>query len=240
MSSFFSIFFSILGGVLPALLWLWFWLKEDRLHPEPKMRIAISFICGSLAVWPAIELERYFCQLISPGVCLGGMVPGLFLIFIWAIIEELLKYLSAFLSSFWKNKYNDEPIDQVIYLLTVALGFSAIENTLFLINDISNNNLLSSLITGNLRFIGASLLHVLASGAIGVFLSFSFDSGKLSKIFHGLFGLMVAVTYHSIFNIFIMKSSNWGAFMVFCFVWVSIFMLLAAFEKVKNLEKIRI
>jgi hypothetical protein len=34
-----------------------------------------------------------------------------------------------------------------------------------------------------------------------------------------------------------MKSDNFGAFMVFGFVWVSIFMLIASFEKVKNLGK---
>lgn len=224
-----TIFLASIGGILPALFWLWFWLKEDRLNPEPKRTIIFTFLSGMLIVPLAFYAQKYT----------EPIFQGNYRTICWSFIEEALKLGAAYFVAI-RGKNCDEHIDPMIYLITVALGFSAIENTLFLINDISNNNLLSSLITGNLRFIGASLLHVLASGAIGVFLSFSFDSGRLSKIFHGLFGLMVAVTYHSIFNIFIMKSSNWGAFMVFCFVWVSIFMLLAAFEKVKNLEKIRI
>jgi RsiW-degrading membrane proteinase PrsW (M82 family) len=235
MSSFFSIFFSILGGVLPALLWLWFWLKEDRLHPEPKMRIAISFICGSLAVWPAIELERYFCQLISPGVCLGGMVPGLFLIFIWAIIEELLKYLSAFLSSFWKNKYNDEPIDQVIYLLTVALGFSALENTLFIFNPINNGHFIQSLITTNTRFLGATLLHVASSASIGIMMALAYYKKPFIKKIFLFTGILIAITLHTIFNLLIIKPEN-DTFFVFAGVWTLIILLIVVIEKIKKIN----
>lgn len=224
-----TIFLASIGGILPALFWLWFWLKEDRLNPEPKRTIAFTFLSGMLIVPLAFYAQKYT----------ESFFPGNYRIICWSFIEEALKLIAAYFVAI-RTAQCDEHIDPMIYLITVALGFSAIENTLFLISDIGSNNLISGLITGNLRFIGASLLHVLASGAIGVFISFSFDSSKLSKILHTLFGLLVAVIYHSIFNIFIMKSNNWGAFMVFCFVWVSIFMLLAAFEKIKNLEKIRV
>jgi RsiW-degrading membrane proteinase PrsW (M82 family) len=224
-----TIILASLGGILPALFWLWFWLKEDRLHPEPKQTILATFLAGIFIVPIAFYSQKYTEPLFS----------GNYQIICWSFIEEILKLGAAYFVAI-RSKNCDEPIDPMIYLITAALGFSAIENTLFIINDISTNNLLSSLVTVNLRFIGASLLHVLASGAIGVFIAFSFESGKISKFFHAIFGLFVAVTFHSIFNIFIMKSNNWGAFMVFCFVWVSIFMLLAAFEKVKNLGKIRL
>ena len=28
--------FALIGGFVPALVWLWFWLKEDKQKPEPK------------------------------------------------------------------------------------------------------------------------------------------------------------------------------------------------------------
>jgi RsiW-degrading membrane proteinase PrsW (M82 family) len=226
MSPLQTIIIASLGGILPALFWLWFWLREDRLHPEPKKMIVLSFLGGALIVPIAFYSQKYTEPLFS----------GVMLIICWSTIEETLKFISAYITGI-RTKVCDEPIDPMIYLITTALGFSALENTLFLVTDLSNNDILSSLITGNLRFIGASLLHVLASGVIGVFIAFSFNQGKISKIFHVLFGLIVAVILHAIFNIFIMKSDNFGAFMVFGFVWVSIFMLIASFEKVKNLGK---
>src|SRR3989344_221087 len=48
---------SFLGGIAPALLWLWFWLSEDKKHPEPKLLILFAFISAILAVilWAALE-----------------------------------------------------------------------------------------------------------------------------------------------------------------------------------------
>jgi RsiW-degrading membrane proteinase PrsW (M82 family) len=43
-------FYGLLGGLLPALLWLWFFLKEDSKRPEPKWLILAAFLAGMLAV----------------------------------------------------------------------------------------------------------------------------------------------------------------------------------------------
>ena len=71
----------------------------------------------------------------------------------------------------------DEPLDGVIYLVTAALGFSALENVFFLITPAQGGDLLRTIVTGDLRFIGASLLHTLASATIGVSLALSFYKG---------------------------------------------------------------
>ncbi|MFH0804280.1 MAG: PrsW family glutamic-type intramembrane protease [Candidatus Zambryskibacteria bacterium] len=230
-----TIFFSILGGVLPALLWLWFWLKEDRLHPEPRLRITISFISGMLAVWPAIWLERYLCVYIEPRVCTEGIMPGLLLIVLWAATEEILKFVATSLSSFWKNKYNDEPIDAVIYLITVALGFSALENTLFIFNPIDSGNFIQSIMAGNSRFLGATLLHVASSAAIGVMIGLSYyKKSKIKKIFLYT-GIVLSILLHTIFNLLIIKSGN-DLFFVFAGVWVLIILLIVLIEKVKKIN----
>src|SRR5680860_650469 len=39
---------AFVGGILPSILWLWFWLKEDRRNPEPKTLLTIIFIMGML------------------------------------------------------------------------------------------------------------------------------------------------------------------------------------------------
>ena len=85
MASINSIFLSLLGGVLPALLWLWFWLKEDGLHPEPKKRIALIFLVGMCAVLLVLPIEKYIFSL-TAGISLITIV-------LWAAAEELLKYI---------------------------------------------------------------------------------------------------------------------------------------------------
>lgn len=232
MSSFNSIFLSLVGGILPALLWLWFWLKEDKLHPEPKSRIVISFMSGMLAVWPAIELEKLFCTHFEPGVCIGGAIPGLLLIILWAATEEILKFVATYLSSFWKNKYNDEPIDAIIYMITAALGFSALENTLFIFKLMGNGDFLQGIMTGNSRFLGATILHVASSAAIGVMMGLSYyKKPQIKKIF--LFtGVILSVLLHTIFNLLIIEFKD-DLFFVFAGVWILIVFLIALIEKVK-------
>jgi RsiW-degrading membrane proteinase PrsW (M82 family) len=151
------------------------------------------------------------------------------------MIEEILKLGGAYFAGLHK-KDCDEPIDPMIYLITAALGFAGLENVLFLISSISDN-FISGIVTGNLRFVGASLLHVLCSGVIGLFFAFSFYKGRISKIIHLTIGLVLAITLHALFNFFIISTKGGGTFIVFAFVWISIVLLLAGFEKVKTIKK---
>ena len=221
-----TIIFALLGGIIPALLWLWFWLREDRLHPEPRRLIFLSFLTGMAIVFLAYQAEHYVEKF-----ALGTAA----LVVAWSAIEELLKLGGAYFAGL-HNKECDEPIDPMIYLITTALGFSAMENAMFLIGSL-NENVLSALFTGNSRFIGASLLHVLASGVIGLFMAYSFNKGRFSKIIYLTIGTGLAVALHSTFNFFIMGSKGGGTFIVFSFVWISIILLLAAFEKVKRIKE---
>ena len=235
MSPFNTILFSFLGGVLPALLWLWFWLKEDKREPEPKLKITLSFICGMLAVWPAIEMEKFLCYSVDSLVCSGGITPGPLLVILWAGTEEIFKYIAAFLSSFWKNKYNNEPIDPIIYMITVALGFSALENTLFLFNVIDIGVISKSIITSDSRFLGATLLHVASSAAIGVMMGLSYYKKPLAKKIFLVLGLCTAIILHIIFNLLIIKFQS-GLFLIFAGVWVLIILLIVLIEKVKKIN----
>jgi len=240
-SPFNTIFFSLLGGVLPALVWLWFWLKEDKRQPEPKSRIALSFICGMLAVWPAIWIEKQLCGFMDPAVCnanaVSGLtpVPGLLLVALWATTEEILKYILALISSFWRNKYYNESVDPIIYMITVALGFSALENTLFIFNPISSGYFVQSIITGNSRFLGATLLHVASSAAIGVMMGLAYYKKPIIKKIFLFTGIALSILLHTIFNLLIIKLGS-EKFFVFAGVWVLIVILIVLIEKVKKVK----
>ena len=76
---------AFLGGVTPALLWLWFWLKEDKLHPEPRGLLILSFMVGMLATALAFPIEYFVVQHVPHN--------NLTLLSFWAVIEETLKFV---------------------------------------------------------------------------------------------------------------------------------------------------
>ncbi len=222
-SAYFAIAF--LGGLIPALFWLWFWLREDKERPEPYLLIALAFIGGMMVVPLALPLQKLAIETYS----------GDNLVFVWVIIEEVLKYSIALTMILW-NRAVDEPIDVIIYLITVALGFAALENALFIFNPITNGDFTSGAITGSFRFLGSTLLHVLSSGTIGAFLALAFFKSNTQKLFWGTLGLFVAIVLHGLFNFFIMDASGETILGVFLFVWMGIIVLFLIFEKVKILE----
>lgn len=223
---------AFLCGLIPAIFWLWFWLREDRKNPEPILLIVITFIAGMAVVPAALPLQKLALNIYD----------GQNVVFVWVIIEEVLKYSAALLVIFW-NRAVDEPIDFIIYLITIALGFSALENTLFLLSPLSVHEYNMVAVTGSFRFLGASLLHVLASATIGVCLAFAYYKPVAVKILYGTGGLFIAIVLHALFNFFIMNSAGAengnGVLYVLLFVWMGTIMLFLLFEKIKLLESMR-
>jgi RsiW-degrading membrane proteinase PrsW (M82 family) len=221
-----SVLAAAAGGVLPALAWLWFWLREDSKHPEPRMLIALAFIAGMICVALAVPLEKF----VQPFLTSTTLVFTA-----WSIIEEVLKYGFAY-ATVLRRAEDDEPIDPVIYMVTVALGFAAAENTLFLLSPIAGSTLLQTLMTGNLRFIGATLLHVISSAAIGVCIGITFYKKKKVRRMAAIVGVILACVLHASFNFFILSAPEESLLRTFSFVWIGVIVLLAVLEYVKRIH----
>ncbi len=219
----FTLFTAFAGGILPALLWLWFWLKEDGVRPEPRGLIVATFLAGMAAVPIALVLEQ--------GINTFA-VGSLAILFLWAAAEEITKYLGAWFTAL-KRQENDEPLDSMIYLITAALGFAALENVLFILGPLGVGNVAETFITGNLRFIGSTLLHIVSSGALGIVLAFAFCELPGIKRLVTVLGLLLSISLHTLFNFFILKSDN-NLFTVFSFVWIGVIILFLFFELVKR------
>jgi protease PrsW len=218
--------YAFLGGLLPSFIWLYFLLKEDAKHPEPKTLIALTFVVGMIAVPIALPLEQYA----------KNHLVGDFSVFTaWALIEEVLKYSMAAIFILWRNAV-DEISDYVIYMITVALGFAAAENILFLIDPVSSGYFATSFFTGDVRFIGSTLLHVVASSAIGFSLAFSFKRRPGERIIASAIGLILAIALHTGFNMLIINQDASYAFTAFSLVWIAAVVFFAAFEVLKYFQ----
>lgn len=195
---------------LPPLAWLAFYLHEDR-HPEPKHLILLTFISGILAAVAAVVGELALFG--RPPVFAGFFyhfapaalaMPVLILAGV-AAIEELFKYAAVRLTVLKRREFN-EPVDAMIYMVTAALGFAAIENVFFLLPLVEQSfagRIEWGLFAGGVelsanRFLGANLLHALSSAIVGYALARHAFSPWRRHAVAG--GLVAASALHALFN----------------------------------------
>ena len=219
-----SIFFALIGGIIPSIIWLLFWLREDSKRPEPRGMLMLTFFAGMVVVPLVIPFQK--------ALQIPGDLTSTFLV--WAALEEFFKFGAAYLVAI-RQKEDNEPVDALIYMMTVALGFAAMENAIFIFKPLSQGIVSEGLITGNVRFIGASLLHTLSSAMMGIALGLSFYKSKSTKVISVIAALIIATILHTAFNLFIMKEHSGTTFATFGFVWISIVVLMLFFEKIKNI-----
>jgi protease PrsW len=221
-----SLGLALAGGIFPALAWLWFWLKEDSRHPEPRTLIALAFIAGMLTVVIVIPLQKFIA---------GFLVTQTAIFAAWSTIEEFAKYIVAWITVLHRRE-NDEPVDAVIYMVAVALGFAGLENALFLLSPLAGDTVAQTVLTGNLRFIGATLLHVFSSAIVGVFLAYSFYKQTLVREWYAAVGVILASLLHTGFNFLILNTADAHLLRTFSGVWVGVIAVLFALEFVKRIR----
>ena len=216
---------AFLGGTIPALIWLWFWLKQEQKRPEPRSVLASVFIVGMASVMLVIPIQKFLMQILT---------DHRQEIITWAFVEELIKYLVVIVL-LNKSKHIEDPIDWPIYLMTAGLGFAAFENTLFLIKPLSLGQDTVTLLTGGLRFLGSTLLHAVSSALIGIALGLSFYMKRFWQKTYMVFGLLLATALHSLFNFFIINQSGGEFLRTFAFLWVVTIIIMLLFEKVRRM-----
>jgi len=117
------------------------------------------------------------------------------------------------------------------------LGFAALENTLFLIKPLLLDQAIVGLLTGQLRFLGSTLLHAVSSGIIGITLGLSFYMEWFKRKWYLLTGFILAIALHSAFNFFIMKNDGSDFLRVFAFLWVVTIIIMLLFEKLRRMSR---
>ena len=224
-----------LCGILPIALWLMFFLWQDIKKPEPLRWIGILFLLG-MAITPFVWfIENHFINLLQ--IDINTTLPFFISAFIYlgiAGIEELAKFFSAawFLK---KNKYFDEAIDAMIYLIVLALGFAVVENILIFYQGISSGeHFLVTFQVTTLRFVGANLLHALSSGIIGFFWALKLVTGK--RRYLGI-GLILGILLHWVFNIAIINLGGDAVFLISLILFLVGIVILWAFDVLKQIKK---
>jgi len=231
-------------SILPSIIWLAFFLREDR-QPEPKKIILRVFVIGMLSTFPVIILSLII------GLVLREMGLPMYLIlfigvvFVAAVVEEIVKYLVV-RHSVLNNSAVDEPSDLMIYAITAALGFAAMENIIFLfpgreaLFGTAPPFFIQDLIAGSIiRFVSGTFLHALASGIMGYFLALSITRTKCQKRLVWT-GLVVAILLHGLYNFSIISiEGNESWFVVAPILLVSMFIaVLFLFSRTRKMDSV--
>src|SRR3989344_5139147 len=222
-------------GLLPSLLWLSYYLRKDC-HPEPKTLLTKTFLLGIIISPAAIVFQLGFVQL-------GNFFPSPIFsqdsasFFAWAaFVEELIKYFVVVLLVL-RNPAFDEPVDAMIYMLTAALGFAAIENILVMFKIIPDGAN-AALGVCALRSMGATLLHALSSALLGYFLAMSwFFQAHRKKLV--VMGITMATLFHLSFNVFLSAFQNRLTGLIYStsLLLIMAFLISILFDKIRERHK---
>ena len=230
-----GLLYAILLALIPILIWSFVFLITIKKIFKKHISLKWVFIflgIGTL-ITPLVWYGEGLLMKVSK-VNLNTNLSLLNIIIVYtgiAIIEELAKFFSAYFI-LKKNKYFDEAIDAMIYLIVLALGFGLVENILAASQEIVAGSLLLPILqTMSLRFIGANLLHALSSGIIGFFWTLSLLKKKKSYLYRGL---ILGIALHFFFNLVVIKFGGATVFLASLVLIALLILFLNDFKKLSN------
>ncbi|MDP2587391.1 MAG: PrsW family intramembrane metalloprotease [bacterium] len=215
---------NILLALLPSLFWLWWYLRQDRAHPEPKRFIWRVFLLGMLVTLPALFIEYtidLYIGFSAPGFSGASIIGALLVV---APVEELAKFVVVYMSVF-NHKVFDERLDGVMYMVVASLGFATVENILIVLGEGAS--------VLPLRFVTATLLHALAAGIVGYFMGMA-KFAKRGKGWLIVLGLIIGIALHGLYDVVALSESN-SKVSVLLLMMAIVFLVLDQF--VRTLQK---
>lgn len=221
-------------GVLPSLIWLFYFLEKDK-DPEPKKMILLIFIFGVLGAAVVAMGQGPLRNAIRSSNLTPSVISFLDTFLAVSFLEETTKFLSAGLIIIFGIHNLDEPVDFIIYMIIAGLGFAALENYRYFSK--ASSYIIAELVF--LRFAITTLFHSLSSGILGYFLAISAKKINIKIIF---IGLIVVTFFHTLYNTLIgLMVTEEGLFYsaaLLAFIFVLTVILVKAFEKTKKMKSI--
>lgn len=212
---------ALLGGILPTFAWLYFWLRQCKSH-EPRGLIIMSFILGALALPFTIPLQHVLSDIFGAHD---------YFIFVAAGVEEVVKFILLRMLVL-RDEFIDSPTDFTIYLIAAALGFAALENTLYLIKPLLDHNMTLALSTGNIRFLGSTVIHAASSALLGLWIGLGLFRNSYFLRFLGIIvGIASATALHGLFNYFIINDNKVIVVITLIATWIAMGIILFAIHE---------
>ncbi len=222
--------FMIFLAILPAAVLMWYIYSKDKIEKEPAGLLVKIFLFGVLTTISAIILENVGEAVISFFVYEDTILyTAIDMFLVVALAEEAGKYFVVKKVA-WKHPAFNYTFDAVVYAVFASLGFAALENILYVIDD--------SISTAVMR----ALLSVPGHAIDAVFMGNYFGMAKRcealgdesGKKYNLKMALIVPVLTHGFYD-FCLSIDVPGAMVVFFIFEVVI--TIVAFNKVNKLSR---
>ncbi len=215
------ILWAVIGGALPTLLWVWYFNSRTE-HRESRSILVFAFTAGIIAFWVTLPVQRYIIDAYS--------ISDQNTIFLLACVEEMIKFfiLRALVLRVQDIQYRS---DYVLHMTTAALGFAAMENTMYLLNPLSIGNYTAAFMTGNLRFFGSTIVHSVSSALHGLWVGLALGGSIVIRWTYWLFGLLSATLVHGVFNTYVGTTNSLHSVLLFLGLWMLLALISMLFHK---------
>ena len=165
-----------MASLIPPLFLLWKVYQSDTIEKEPTGLLVAVFVLGMISTIPAGILEMIGANILEGilPVHSGGSPAGMriYNLFFYFIVvggaEELVKFLAMRIPT-WRSRAFNYVFDGVVYGVTAALGFAALENVLYVLD--------TGLATAGVRAWTAIPLHCIA----GIFMGHYYGIAKAAE-----------------------------------------------------------
>ena len=184
----------LLITILPSILIIIFFVNSDRFR-EPTSEILKVFFYGILITIPAYFLNSFFASILYQTKLHHSLIGSFFTA---APIEEGLKLAVMYYLVFKMKDFN-EPLDGIVYGVSVSLGFATLENFyyVYVLSDTFNTSAMS---LAALRAFSAIPAHEV----FGIFMGYFFMKYAFIKKGDNLiFAFVVPFALHGCYNLFV-------------------------------------
>ena len=215
---------TLLITILPSLLIVTFFVMSDRFR-EPNKEILKVFVYGIILVFPAFYLNSALSAIFASRSISENLIRSFLTA---APVEEVLKFCVLY-SLVYKMKDFNEPVDGIVYGVSVSLGFATLENIYYVY-------FLSDYFDSSARTLAIvrSFSAVPAHGVFGAVMGYFFMKYSFVKKQNNLFLCMfVPFLLHGFYNFF---AADY--FIVsFLLIVISWIVVLRMFSRLKKSQK---
>jgi len=181
-------------SIAPGLAICFYIFHKDIYNRESKITLLISFVLGMLAIIPAFYIESFLIPFFGNSILATAAVAyG-----VVAFIEEIVKFLVVRYYCYTRKLF-DEPLDGIIYTVTVSMGFATIENIGYVMQH------------GYSVAFARMFLAIPAHAAFGVMMGYFIGKAKFNvekRNVYFLQGIFWAVLFHGTYDFFLFLQGN--------------------------------
>ena len=212
----------LIASLAPVFIILFYIYFRDKYDREPILLLLKLLVAGALVVLPIAFMEKLLTGMMPP---LGRVGEAAYHAFIVAgITEEVFKFAVIYLLV-WRSPQFDEKFDGIVYAVFVSLGFAAVENILYVLQN--------GYQTAMVRALTAVPAHALFGVTMGYYLGIArmyeeLRSSYLSK------AVLIPVILHGIYDFILMVQIGW---LLMLFIPYVVYLYMAGMKKMKILSE---